>query len=155
MYRFFFEPLYKAIFGQRKILAKKPKPFRISTLITSCFGGWLIVRDTILSHFGPKYKSTEYVAMVHILDEVVPLVFHFYPVIFRSGDYAMYKSSLIRLAMLFLVHHRRHYDKATLAQISDMLHHEHAVPALFDTERTALNGLTEKKVEVFHSLLRG
>jgi len=153
IYRFVFEPLYKAIFGRRKVLARKPKPFRISTLITACFGGWLLIRDNVLQHFGPVYKSTEFVLMIHLLEEVVPLVFHFYSVIFRSGNYNSYKNALVRVCLMFIIHCRRHYNKATLSQLSDLLHHE-TLEQVNDIERSALNVLTEKKVEVFHSLLR-
>ena len=152
MYRFLFEPLYKAIFGQRKVLAKKLKPFRITTLITACFGGWLLIRNTVLQHFGEHYKSTEYTLLLYVMDEVVPLLFHFYPVIFRSGNYESYKEALVRVAVLFIIHRRRHYDKATLCQLSDMIHLENL--ASFHNVQRSTNVLTEKKVEIFHSLLR-
>ncbi|XP_032235021.1 uncharacterized protein LOC5510080 [Nematostella vectensis] len=56
--------------------------------------------------------------------------------------------------MMFVIHCRRHYDQATLAQLSDMLYHKHQMPALARVEGTILSALTEKKVETFHSLLR-
>ena len=43
----FFEQLYKAVFGPKKPLAKKPKPYCISTLITMAFGGWTVVRCSV------------------------------------------------------------------------------------------------------------
>lgn len=153
MYRFLFEPLYKSIFGQRKVLAKKPKPFRISTLITACFGGWLLIRNTVLQHFGVKYKCVEYNMLVFILEEVVPLVYHFYPVILRGGDYQCYKKALYRMAVLFIIHRRRHYDKATLCQLSDMIYHD-SINLMNNVHKTTVNIFTEKKVEIFHSILR-
>ena len=154
IYRFFFEPLYRAIFGNRKVLAKKPKPYRISTLITATFGGWLLVRDVVLNQFGTAYKNTEFVVLQHVLEEIVPLVFFFYPVVFWGGNYDEYQSALCRAAVMFIIHCRRHYDKATLCQISDMAYHETNVPTISLVERTILSSLTEKKVETFHSLLR-
>lgn len=153
IYRCLFEPLYKAIFGERKKLAKKPKPYRISTLITACFGGWQMIRETVLQHFGQRYKDLQYAMLLHLLDEVVPLVFYFYTVVFRGGNYDFYKSALHRMAVLFIIHCRRHYDKATLCQLSDMLHNENN-QAMHDVQRSFLNILTEKKVEIFHSVLR-
>lgn len=154
IYRFLFEPMYKAIFGQRKVLAKKPKPYRISTLLTACFGGWLLIRESVIAHFGSSYKSTEFLILIHILEEIVPLVFYFYPVIFRKGNYQEYKDSLVRMAIMFIIHCRRHYDKATIAQLSDLKHYETNIPLLEQVQKEALNSLTEKKVEVFHSILR-
>ncbi|KAJ7381879.1 hypothetical protein OS493_038543 [Desmophyllum pertusum] len=61
----------------------------------------------------------------------------------------------MRLALMFLIQRRRHYDKATLCQRSDYVHHKSlAIPSLNQIEEQWLNELTEKKVEVFHSLLR-
>lgn len=154
MYHFVFEPLYKSVFGQRKVLAKKPKPWRISTLLTACFGGWLLIKDTVMSHFGNECRNTEYIFLVHLLDEIVPLVYYFYPVIIRKGDYDKYVDAMARLSIMFIIHCRRHYDKATLAQLSDLIHHKTSIPLLHQLEREALNCLTEEKVEIFHSLLR-
>ena len=154
IYRFLFEPLYKYVFGQRKVLAKKPKPWRISNLLTACFGGWIIIRDTIKAHFGSSYKGTEFILLSHILDEIVPLVFYFYPVVFRKGSYAQYRQAMIRVAIMFIIHCRRHYDKATIAQLSDMQHQEVTIPLLHNIEKLTLNSLSEKKVEIFHSVLR-
>lgn len=154
IYRFLFEPMYKFIFGQRKKLAKKPKPWRISTLLTACFGGWLQIRETVMDQFGSYYKSTEFLMLMHILDEIVPLVFYFYPVVFRKGNYQEYKDALTRMAIMFIIHCRRHYDKATLAQLSDLRHQELNIPGLVNNEKDSLNSLTEKKVEIFHSVLR-
>jgi len=113
-----------------------------------------MIRNTILGHFGNRYKNTEYAALIYLLDEVVPLVFYFYPVIFRASNYEMYKTCLARVALVFIIHCRRHYDKATLAQISDILYHELVSPDLKDVTNAGLNVFTEKKVEVFHSVLR-
>ena len=146
--------MYKFIFGQQKKLAKKKKPWRISTLLTACFGGWLLIRQTVINQFGKSYKSTEFLILMHILEEVIPLVFYFYPVIFRKGFYKEYKNTLIRMAIMFIIHRRRHYDKATLAQLSDLRHQETNIPEMFNAEKECLNSLTEKKVEIFHSVLR-
>ena len=54
----------------------------------------------------------------------------------------------------FIIHCRRHYDKATLAQISDILRHDEVSSDHNNIATAALNVLTEKKVEVLHSVLR-
>ncbi|CAH3045429.1 unnamed protein product [Porites lobata] len=149
----FFEKLYKHSFGQRKVLPSKPKPHRISTLITTAFGGWLTVKTAVLPAFG-QCKDPEYVLLVFLLDELVPLVFYFYSVIFRGGDQRKWVDAMIRLALMFIIQRRRHYDKATLCQLSDLVHQQEAIPNFQELLEQWLNELTEKKVEVFHSLLR-
>ncbi|KAL9977822.1 hypothetical protein ACROYT_G015271 [Oculina patagonica] len=62
---------------------------------------------------------------------------------------------MMRLALMFIIQRRRHYDKATLCQLSDLVHHKSlAMPHFSEIFEQALNELTEKKVEVFHSILR-
>lgn len=153
-FRCFFEKLYKSLFGARKVLAKKPRPYRISTLIITAFGGWLHVKDAVLPAFG-QCKDPEFVFLVFLLDELVPLVFFFYSVIFRGGDHNKWLEAMMRLALMFIIQRRRHYDKATLCQLSDLVHHKSlAMPHFSEIFEQALNELTEKKVEVFHSILR-
>ena len=140
--------------GQRKVLPSKPKPHRISTLITTAFGGWLTVKTAVLPAFG-QCKDPEYVVLlVFLLAELVPLVFYFYSVIFRGGDQRKWVDAMIRLALMFIIQRRRHYDKATLCQLSDLVHQQEAIPNFQELLEQWLNELTEKKVEVFHSLLR-
>jgi len=43
----FFEKMYHSIFGSCKILAKKPKPYRINLLLKLAFKGWLLVKESI------------------------------------------------------------------------------------------------------------
>ena len=136
------------------MLPTKPKLYRISTLITAAFGGWLTVRTTVLSAFG-QCKDPEYVMLVFLLDELVPLVFYFYTVIFRGGDQRKWLQAMMRLALMFVIQRRRHYDKATLCQLSDYVHQKSlSIPNLQEILEHWLNELTEKKVEVFHSPLR-
>ena len=152
-FRCFFEKLYKHLFGQRKVLPSKPKPHRITTLITTAFCGWLTVKTTVLPAFG-QCKDPEYILLVFLLDELVPLVFYFYSVIFRGGDQRKWVDAMMRLALMFIIQRRRHYDKATLCQLSDLVHQQEAIPNFQELLEQWLNELTEKKVEVFHSLLR-
>ena len=153
-FRCFFEKLYKSLFGQRKVLPTKPKPHRISTLIIAALGGWLIVKPAVMSAFG-QCKDPEYVMLLFLLNELVPLVFYFYSVIFRGGDQVKWVEAMIHLALMFIIQRRCHYDKATLCQLSDLLHYKSLViPNLQEILEQFLNELTEKKVEVFHSLLR-
>ena len=61
---------------------------------------------------------------------------------------------MIRLSIVFIIQQRHHYNKAMLSNISDWLHYETVLPEWTPTSSRYLNVLSEKKVEVFHSLLR-
>ena len=125
--------------------------FRLSSLQ---HGGWLTVKTAVLPAFG-QCKDPEYVVLlVFLLAELVPLVFYFYSVIFRGGDQRKWVDTMIRSALMFIIQRRRHYDKATLCQLSDLVHQQEAIPNFQELLEQWLNELTEKKVEVFHSLLR-
>ena len=80
----FFEKMYHLIFGSRKILAKKPKPYRINLLLKLAFKGWLLVKEPIQNHFNNCKDSKAYM-FIDLLDNIIPLVLDFYPIIFCSG----------------------------------------------------------------------
>ena len=138
----------------KQVLPKKPKPHRINTLTTAAFGGWTIIRDAVLQQFGQTCKDTEYMLLLHLFDEVLPLVFYFYCTIFRGGDFDKWLAATFRMALVFITFKRRNYDKATLCQLSDILYHAAENQPLVDNIKLYLNAFTEKKVEVFHSVLR-
>ena len=94
-----------------KVLQNKPKPYRISTLITAAFGGCLMVKTAVMTAFG-QCKDPEYVMLIFLLNELVPLVFYFYTVIFRGGDQAKWLHSILQLMFIIQSH------KATLCQLS-------------------------------------
>ena len=56
--------------------------------------------------------------------------------------------------LVFITFKRKNYDKATLCQLSDILYHAAENEHLVDIMKQHLNAFTEKKVEVFHSVLR-
>ena len=56
--------------------------------------------------------------------------------------------------LVFITFKRLNYDKATLCQLSDILYHAAENEHLVDIIKQHLNAFTEKKVEVFHSVLR-
>ena len=153
VYRFFFSGLYKALFGANRQMAAKPKPYRLSTMIAAVYGGWCLVRGFVKDHFG-FCKDIQFQLLQYLLDELVPLIFSFYSTIFSSGNYDMWFDAIMRFAILFIIQKRKHYDKATLCFISDILFTQTNHPDRFSLLCRALSGLSEKKVEVVHSLLR-
>eukprot|EP00118_Oscarella_pearsei_P006253 m.28392 g.28392 ORF g.28392 m.28392 type:complete len:944 (+) comp30747_c0_seq1:253-3084(+) len=145
--------LYKHLYGSRKILPKKPQYHRMTTLLASLLGGWLLIRDNVTSLFG-ICKDPEFLLLRHLLDDLAPLVFYFYATIHRGSAYQLWQGAMIRLATMFIVQQRHNYEKAMLAAISDNLHHETVIPEWKSVFSTYMNVFTEKKVETFHSILR-
>ena len=150
VFKFFFDEMYKFVFGG--ILPQKPKPFRCSLCVTAALLGWILVRDKVLQKFG-LCKSHEFTSIVYLLDHVVPLVFFHYQT-FRSGNMDEYECLMAQLAILFISWQRRHYNKSTLSFLSDLAYQKTFLPEYFRVKMQWLSIFTEKKVEVFHSLLR-
>eukprot|EP00118_Oscarella_pearsei_P022184 m.253168 g.253168 ORF g.253168 m.253168 type:complete len:759 (+) comp40368_c2_seq5:2568-4844(+) len=153
LYHPIFEGLFKAVFGQKKNLPKKPSHPRMATLLTALLTGWLVIRPKILEMFG-ICKDIEYLMLRHLLEELVPLVFFFYATIHRGSNFQLWQASMINLTIMFITQQRHNYNKAMLATISDCLHYETIIPEWKSTFSIFMNVFTEKKVEIFHSLLR-
>ena len=69
-----------------EVLPKRPKPQKIVTLTTVAFGGWSVVCDQVLQLFGPLCKDPEYMLLLHLFDELLPLLFFLYNTVFKGGD---------------------------------------------------------------------
>ena len=136
------------------MLPNRPKPHKIVTLTTVAFGGWSIVREQVLQLFGPFCKDPEYMLLLHLFDELLPLLFFLYNTVFRGGDFDHWLEALLRVSLMFITFRRRNYYKATLCQLSDVIHHLKENAEVSSTIREFLQTLTEKKVEIFHSVLR-
>ena len=96
----FFEKMYHSIFGSRKILAKKPKPYRINLLLDLAFKGWLLVKESIQNLFH-NCKDPEARTFIDLLNNIIPLVLDFYPIIFRSGHWEAYEEAMLRMWSIF------------------------------------------------------
>ena len=148
-----FADLYAALFGQKAKLAKKPKPWRVSLLLEVIYGRWTLVRDMVLSVFC-KCKGVEFLTLVNLLDNYVPLVLSIYSIVFKCNNYQLYCQSLLHCWVMFMVFGRRHYDKALLVTLSTFLHWQEYTPAMFETVRQYIVAFDEYPVENFHSVLR-
>ena len=82
------------------------------------------------------------------------MLFFHYPVICRSSKLDDYLSIMRRFAVLFTCWRRRHYDKSTLSLLSDTVHQKKNNDKYFTMKQQLLAAITEKKVEIWHSLLR-
>ena len=149
-FKFFFDKLFSWVFGGT--LASKPKPFRTSLCVTAALVGWQLIRQKVLEKFG-KCKQHEYVTILHLLEHVLPLVFYQYN-IFRSGDLTLYEKVMAQIAIIFICWRRKHYDKSTLSFLSDCAYQCKHLPEYWSKKASILKIITEKKVEVWHSVLR-
>lgn len=150
-YNFVFDDLHRYLFS--KPLQQKPKPHHSSLLLSSILLGWLMVREKIIGKFA-MCKDPEYVLLLFLFDEVVPLGFFQYSTIFRSGNLEQYLTVMVRIEILFIIWKRRHYNKSTLSMLSDIEHQRKNLPSYYLTKKNWLSLFTEKKIEVFHSELR-
>ena len=66
-----FAELYSFLFGTKAKLAKTPKPWRVSLLLEVAYGGWTLVRETILSVFC-HCKDMEFLTLVNLVDPTSP-----------------------------------------------------------------------------------
>lgn len=53
---------------------------------TVAFGGWSVVCDQVLHLVGPLCKDPEYMLLLHLFDELLPLLFFLYNTVFKGGD---------------------------------------------------------------------
>ena len=136
------------------MLPNKPKAHKIATLTTVAFSGWTIIREQVLQLFGQVCKDPEYMLLLHLFDEILPLLFFFYNTVFRGGDFNAWLVALLRTSLTFITFRRRNYDKATLCQLSDIVYHLNENKELISRIQQHLQMFTEKKVEIFHSVLR-
>ena len=148
-----FSDLYSFLFGAKAKLAKKPKPWRLSLLLEVIYGGWTLVRDAILSAF-PKCKDIEFLTLLNLVDNYVPLVLSIYSVVFKCSNYDLYCQSLFRCWTMMMIFHRRHYDKALLIVLSTFKYWQENTHPVHDIIQQFLVALDEYPVENFHSVLR-
>jgi hypothetical protein len=97
-----FADLYSFLFGKKAKLAKKPKPWRISLLLEVIYGGWTLIHDSILSVFH-KCKDIEFLTLLNLFDNYVPLVLSIYSIVFKCNKYEVFCQSLLHCWVMFVV----------------------------------------------------
>ena len=111
---------YSEVFDRQ--VPQSPTSHRISFYIGILFLGWLNLRSQILEFF-KESKDPEVATVIYFLDELIPVAFFSYSVMFRIGDLQQYRDFMKRLAIAMLCFRRRYYDKATLSWLSDDDHY--------------------------------
>ena len=146
----FFDKLFSCLFGGT--LPKKPRPHQSTLCVTAALLGWFMIRDRVLKTF-TLCKSHEFVSTLYLLDDVIPLVYFQYQ-IFRTGDLELYMCVMAQMAILFNIWRRKHYDKSTISFLSDCDYQKNFLPDYWKSKQDWLYLFVEKKVEIWHSLLR-
>ena len=87
------------------LLACKPKPWRIALLLELIYGGWTVIRTTVIRQF-TKCKQVEYAILLNLLDNYLPTVLimygisfqtHFSKLLFASGQsFTVFAENIMR-----------------------------------------------------------
>src|SRR4051812_9604812 len=152
-YHFFFEMIYHDLFGANKILAQKPKPRLINLILNLTFYGWKNIRNLIINRFG-NIKDVEYLMMIDLLDNSLPLTLDIYTKLFRCGFFEGYLESIIKIWILFQRLHRHNYNKAPLIFLSDIFYWTLNDHPILDILKNNLPIFNDYFVENFYSSLR-
>jgi hypothetical protein len=83
---------------------------------------WIEIATEIFQKFGPLCKDIEYQILIDILDNLIPAALDIYSIIFRSGSYDQYISTIFRLWTFALRWERKNYNKIPLAFLSDIFY---------------------------------
>ncbi|CAG8684335.1 10919_t:CDS:1 [Acaulospora morrowiae] len=152
-YQPFFSFMYRYIFGERKILVEKPKPWRINLILEISRSAWQEILKIVEEKFG-FCKDAEYFTLKDLLDNMIPLVLDIYAVFFRSGDFNTYFESCFRVWTIFLRFNRKNYTKAPLMFFSDIFYWESINHPILESIKAELPKFSDSTVEIFHSFLR-
>ena len=91
-----FNDIYKSIFGIRKNLGKKPRPWRIDLILYIVHLAWFEIADFIYSKFGHACKNLEFLYLTNLFNNLVPLVLDVYAIHHREGNWLAYEEACIR-----------------------------------------------------------
>ena len=150
----FFNKMFRSIFGSKKVLAKKPKPWRINLLLDLMDKGWKKISKVILNKFPKNCKDIEYRMMIDLLDNIIPATLDIYAILFRSGSFNEYLETLFRIWTFTSRWKRKNYNKAPLAFLSDYFYWKEHNHPFGDTIEAYLVNFNDYYVENTHSQIR-
>ncbi len=149
----FFDKLFHKIYGYHKVLAKKPKPYKINLLLELVSQSWSQVRLPILQKFEWS-KDLEARYLINLLDNIIPLVLDFYLIIFRSGNWIAYKEIMFHVWAIFYQYQHRYYNKLPLVFLSDIFFWSNTNHPISQVFSDSLRVFNDYYVKNFHSSLR-
>lgn len=148
----FFDLMYRKVFGMKKKLAAKPKPWRINLLLYLTHAGWQLVKKYVKDRFKLS-KSVGYLTFFDLIDNLVPSSLDIYATLFRGNHFEEYISTAFRLWTVMRRFNRHNYDKILLAFLSDIHYWKQTQHPIIDALKSNLNKFDEYVVENFYSLL--
>ena len=116
----FFKSVYHSIFPNSK-LTDKPKPWGVSLIFQIVYGGWTLIRQTVMQKFY-QFKDPQYGTLLNLLNNYIPLLLSIYSISFKLNHFSEYFHAIIRIWIMFTCLQRRHYNKAPLVWIDMCLH---------------------------------
>ena len=147
----FFANIYEQLFPKSK-LAKHPKPWRISMILETVYGGWLHIRDSVKEKF-KQSRGIEYRTLLNLLDNYLPLVLSMYSVSFKLNNFHEYFEAMIRVWVTFTCLQRHHYNKAPLIWLAMVTYWRNNTPELYQLIWKNLVIFDEYPVENAHSII--
>ena len=113
------------------------------------YGGWTLIRSQVIVAFS-CCKDIQYLALLNLLDNYLPLVLSNYSVIFKSGETGLFADAVYRCWMMFFCFRRRHYNKAPLVRLSNFLFWKQKNHPLYHLIMTHLNVIDEYPVSIHY-----
>ena len=99
-------------------------------------------------------RDIEYLTMIDLLDNSLPLTLEIYAKVFRCGFYEGYLESIVKIWVLFQRLQRHNYNKAPLIFLSDVFYWTLNEHPIIDILKNNLPIFNDYFVENFHSSLR-
>jgi len=152
---FFFNDIYRSIFGANKDLGKKPRPWRIDLILHIVRMTWIGIADIVYLKFGCMSKNIEFLYLTDLLSNLVPLVLDVYTVHYRGGDWPAYEEACMRCwSDLFPRFDRKNYKRAPLMFFSDIFYWMEINHPIINIITNNLDILSDCLVELAHSIIR-
>ena len=146
--------MFHYVFGDNKVLAKKPMPWRINILLELAAKGMEKISQVVKDKFGNECKDVEYTMALDLLENIIPATLDIYAILFRSGKFEEYLETIFRIWTFALRWKRKNYNKIPLMFISDHIYWKENNHPMAETLEKYLVNFNEYYVENFHSKLR-
>lgn len=94
------------MFGKKRNLAAKPKPWKINLLLYLANTEWNLVKDLIFLRF-TQSKNVGYRTFIDLLDNLIPSTLDVYSNLFRGNHFEEYLETIFRLWTVMLRSQRK------------------------------------------------
>ena len=148
----FFKSVYQSIFPNSK-LAHKPKPWRVSLILEIVYGGWTLIRQTVMQKFC-QFKDPQYGTLLNLLHNFIPFALSIYIISFKLNHFSEHFRAIIRIWIMFTCLQRCHYNKVPLVWINMCLQWANYSLHLYQLLQNYITVFEEYPVENTHSILR-